>query len=59
MIWAKMEVVRITEHQKTRASAGLQDANPTIRPYATPLHPIPTAHQAMAPNSDCFTAISI
>ena len=28
---------------KTNASAGLQDANPTIRPYATPPPPIPTA----------------
>jgi len=27
----------------TNASAGLQDANPTIWPYATPPPPIPTA----------------
>jgi len=35
----------------TNASAGLQDANPTVRLYATPPPPIPT--------SDCPTAISI
>jgi len=34
--------------QITSASAGLQDANPTIRPYATPPPPIPTAHRGTA-----------
>ena len=44
---------------ETSASGGLQDANPTIRPYTTALPPILTAHQAKAPNSNCPTAISI
>jgi len=36
---------QLTTNQLTTksASAGLQDANPTIRPYATPPPPIPTA----------------
>jgi len=34
--------------KQTSASAGLQDANPTIRPYAMPPPPIPTAPPSLA-----------
>jgi len=46
------------EKFQTSALAGLKDANPTIRPYATGA-PIQTAHRATAPHSDCPTATCI
>jgi len=42
----------------TSASAGLQDANLTIQPWATPPPRIPNDHATVA-NSDCPNAISI
>jgi len=47
------------DKELTSALAGLQDANPIMWLYATPPPPIPNAHQATAPNSDCPIAISI